>query len=181
MCRDIKRYEDTPAEEIADIELVGDEDDSPPGTYVWFNPTFKYLGTVMSWDLREAKYGNAPIKSTNELVTSAKATFCSNPVCDCVLMCLDYHPARDGTHTTYQSRQTIPSLHKPLIVLLCKMFTPTPPCWCKEIILSSQLSRPFSESPPVIVSSCVLTTILQEMGPTQPISRDKQFRPCTSL
>ena len=118
MCRDIKRYEDTPAEEIADIELVGDEDDSPPGTYVWFNPTFKYLGTVMSWDLREAKYGNAPIKSINELVSSAKATFCSNPVCDCVLMCLDCRPARDGTHTTYQSRQTIPSLHKPLIVLV---------------------------------------------------------------
>ena len=32
MCRGIKRYEDIPAEEIANIELVGE--DFPPGTYI---------------------------------------------------------------------------------------------------------------------------------------------------
>ena len=37
MCRGIKRYEDIPAEEIADIALVGDE--FPPGTYMSFTPT----------------------------------------------------------------------------------------------------------------------------------------------
>ena len=33
-----KQYEDIPAEEIADIALVGDE--FPPGTYMSFTPTF---------------------------------------------------------------------------------------------------------------------------------------------
>ena len=37
MCRSIKRYEDIPAEEIADIELAGE--DFPPGTYLSFTPT----------------------------------------------------------------------------------------------------------------------------------------------
>ena len=46
-----KKYEDIPSEEIDDIELVGD--DFAPGTYISFTPTFKYLGTVVSWDLRE--------------------------------------------------------------------------------------------------------------------------------
>ena len=48
-----KKYEDIPSEEIDDIELVGD--DFAPGTYMYisFTPTFKSLGTVVSWDLRE--------------------------------------------------------------------------------------------------------------------------------
>ena len=61
MCRGIKRYEDIPAEEIADIELAGE--DFPPGTYMSFTPTFKYLGTIISWDLREIKDVEARIKS----------------------------------------------------------------------------------------------------------------------
>ena len=76
MCRGIKRYEDIPAEEIADIELVGE--DFPPGTYLSFTPTFKYLGTIISWDLRETKDVEARIKSANKLFGSAKATFWSN-------------------------------------------------------------------------------------------------------
>ena len=50
---DFKKYEDIPSEEIDDIELVGD--DFAPGTYMYisFTPTFKSLGTVVSWDLRE--------------------------------------------------------------------------------------------------------------------------------
>ena len=76
MCRGIKRYEDIPAEEVADIALVGDE--FPPGTYMSFTPTFKYLGTVISWDLREGKDIEARIKSANKLFGSAKATFWSN-------------------------------------------------------------------------------------------------------
>ena len=47
------KYEDIPSEEIDDIELVGD--DFAPGTYISFTPTFKYMGTVVSWDLRECK------------------------------------------------------------------------------------------------------------------------------
>ena len=46
-----KKYEDIPSEEIDDIELVGD--DFAPGAYISFTPTFKDLGTVVSWDLRE--------------------------------------------------------------------------------------------------------------------------------
>ena len=76
MCRGIKRYEDIPPEEIADIELVGE--DFPPGTYLSFTPTFKYLGTIISWDLREVKDVEARIKSANKLFGSAKATFWSN-------------------------------------------------------------------------------------------------------
>ena len=53
MCRGIKQYEGIPAEEVADIEVVGE--DFPPGTCMSFTPTFKYLGTIMSWDLREVK------------------------------------------------------------------------------------------------------------------------------
>ena len=76
MWRGIKRYEDIPAEEIADIALEGDE--FPPGTYMSFTPTFKYLGTVISWDLREVKDIEARIKAANKLFGSAKATFWSN-------------------------------------------------------------------------------------------------------
>ena len=76
MCRGIKRHEDIPTEEIADIELVGE--DFPPGTYMSFTPTFKYLGTIISWDLREVKDVEARIKSANKLFGSAKATFWSN-------------------------------------------------------------------------------------------------------
>ena len=50
MCQGIKRYEGIPAEEVADIEVVGE--DFPPGTCMSFTPTFKYLGTIISWDLR---------------------------------------------------------------------------------------------------------------------------------
>ena len=76
MWRGIKRYEDIPAEEIADIALEGDE--FPPGTYMSFTPTFKYLGTVISWDLREVRDIEARIKAANKLFGSAKATFWSN-------------------------------------------------------------------------------------------------------
>ena len=44
-----------------------------------FTPTFKYLGTIISWDLREAKDVEARIKSANKLFGSAKATFWSMP------------------------------------------------------------------------------------------------------
>jgi hypothetical protein len=76
MWRGFKKYEDIPAEEIADIELVGD--DFEPGTYISFTPTFKYLGTVTSWDLRESNDVQARIKAANKLFGSAKATFWSN-------------------------------------------------------------------------------------------------------
>ena len=39
---------------------------------------FKYLGTIISWDLREVKDVEARIKSANKLFGSAKATFWSN-------------------------------------------------------------------------------------------------------
>ena len=39
-------------EEIADIDLVGR--DFERGTYISFTPTFKCLGTIISWDLRES-------------------------------------------------------------------------------------------------------------------------------
>ena len=58
------------------IELVGD--DFAPSTYISFTPTFKYLGTVVSWDLRECNDVQARIKAANKLFGSAKATFWSN-------------------------------------------------------------------------------------------------------
>ena len=76
MCRGIKRCEDVPAEEVADIELAGE--DFPPGTYTSLTPTFKCLSTTMSWGLREVKDVEARIKSANKLFGSAKATFWSN-------------------------------------------------------------------------------------------------------
>lgn len=76
MWRGISKYEDIPSEEIADIEIVGD--DFAPGTYMSFTPVFKYLGTVISWDLRENKDVQARIKAANKIFGSAKATFWSN-------------------------------------------------------------------------------------------------------
>ena len=70
-CRGIKRFEDISPEEIADIELVGE--DFPPGTYISFTPTFKYLGTIASRD-QGIKDVEARIKSGNKLFGSAKAT-----------------------------------------------------------------------------------------------------------
>ena len=58
------------------IELVGE--DFPPGAYISFTPTFKHLGTIVSWDLREVKDVEARIKSANKLFGSAKATFWPN-------------------------------------------------------------------------------------------------------
>ena len=72
MCRGIKRHEDILTEEVADIELVGE--DFPPGTYMSFTPTFMYLGTIISWDLREVKDVEARIKSANKLFGSVIAT-----------------------------------------------------------------------------------------------------------
>ena len=43
-----------------------------------FTPTFKYIGTIISWDLREGKDVEARIESANKLFGSAKATFWSN-------------------------------------------------------------------------------------------------------
>ena len=76
MWRGFKKYEDIPSEEIDDIELVGD--DFMPSTYISFTSTFKYLGTIISWDLRECNDVQARIKAANKLFGSAKATFWSN-------------------------------------------------------------------------------------------------------
>ena len=76
MWRGFKKYENIPSEEIDDIELVGD--DFAPGTFISFTPTFKYLGTIISWDLRECNDVQARIKAANKLFGSAKATFWSN-------------------------------------------------------------------------------------------------------
>ena len=76
MWRGFKIHENIPSEEIDDIELVGD--DFMPSTYISFTPTFKYLGTITSWDLRECNDVQARIKAANKLFGSAKATFWSN-------------------------------------------------------------------------------------------------------
>ena len=76
MWRGFKIHENIPSEEIDDIELVGD--DFMPSTYISFTPTFKYLGTTTSWDLRECNDVQARIKAANKLFGSAKATFWSN-------------------------------------------------------------------------------------------------------
>ena len=59
--------------------LAGRHDTTTTNTHcVSFTPTFKCLGTIVSWDLREVKDVEARIKSTNKLFGSAKATFWSN-------------------------------------------------------------------------------------------------------
>ena len=73
--RGFKKYENIPSEEIDDIELVGD--DFAPGTFISFTPTFKYLGTIISWDLRECNDVQARIKAANKLFGSAKVLWSS--------------------------------------------------------------------------------------------------------
>ena len=87
----------------------------------WGRPTLVANNTVRLSDgaaLQDVHADAALLVQRNNIIVPIVAPLQRIAACDCVLMCLDYHPARDGTHTTYQSRQTIPSLHKPLIVLV---------------------------------------------------------------
>ena len=87
----------------------------------WERPTLVANNTVRLSDgaaLQDVHADAALLVQRNNIIVPIVAPLQRIAACDCVLMCLDYHPARDGTHTTYQSRQTIPSLHKPLIVLV---------------------------------------------------------------
>ena len=87
----------------------------------WERPTLVANNTVRLSDgaaLQDVHADAALLVQRNNIIVPIVAPLQRIAACDCVLMCLDYHPARDETHTTYQSPQTIPSLHKPLVVLL---------------------------------------------------------------